>query len=258
MIKLIFLGDIVSFIGREGVKKILPQLREKYSPDFIIANCENVSHGKGISKEHFHDLQRAGIDFFTSGNHIYQRKESLEILDSEDTIVRPANYPQEGPGVGYRRISIGNNSLIVLNLQGQVFMHEHIACPFRTFDELEKEFTEDDIIFVDMHAEATSEKVALSKYLNGRVAAIVGTHTHIQTADDQISSEGTAYITDVGGCYAQNSVIGVEVDVVIQKFLSQQPAHFTFPKAGNCIINGVYFELENNKALQIKRINEII
>lgn len=258
MIKVIFFGDIVSFIGREGVKRILPQLKEQYQPDIIIANAENISHGKGVSKEHFNDLQKAGIDFFTSGNHIYARKQSIELLESEDSIIRPANYPAGSPGVGFCRLNLGNNSLIVLNLQGQVFMREHIACPFRTADEILSQCNNDDTIIVDMHAETTSEKVALGHYLDGRVAAVFGTHTHVQTADEKILSQGTAYISDVGGCYAQDSVIGVEKNVVIEKFLKQHSAHFTFPKTGKCLINAVYLELENNKAHKIERINQLI
>lgn len=258
MIKVIFLGDIVSYIGREGVKKILPKLKKKYKPDIIIANAENVSHGKGISKVNFNELEKAGIDFFTSGNHITTRKESLKLLATKENIIRPANYSDDIPGVGFRRLTIGKNSLIVLNLQGQAFMQEEVECPFKKVDEILSSFNSDDTIIVDMHAEATSEKVAMGHHLDGRVAAVFGTHTHIQTADERVLPNGTAYITDVGGCYAQESVIGVETKASLKKFITKGPVHFTFPKTGKCLINGVYLVLENNKAHSIERIVELI
>lgn len=261
MIKILFFGDIVSHVGREGVKKILPQLRKKYSPDFIIANAENTSHGNGISDKNYQELLAAGINFFTSGNHIWKRKDSIELLEKKDSkIIRPANYPGNAPGVGYKIIPIGKKTIIVLNLQGRVFMHEHINCPFEAFDNIYKELVDipHDALFVDFHAEATSEKNAFGQYVDGRASCVVGTHTHIQTADERILPKNTAYITDVGGCYALESVIGVSSDIIIKRFRTQLTEQFSFPDSGKCVINAVYTEIDAQKSLKIKRINTII
>lgn len=258
---IVFLGDIVSRVGREGVKKIIPFLRKKYEPDIFIANCENVSHGQGISKKHLLELKDAGIDFFTSGNHIWQRPDSTEILnESESFLIRPANYPEGVPGVGYKVLTLGKKLLGVINLQGRVFMKENISCPFLIADKILDEliFFSCDSILVDFHTETTSEKVALGWYLDGRVAAVVGTHTHIQTADEKILPKKTAYITDVGGCYAADSVIGVNKENVLDRFIRQSSCRFSFPQNGKCVINGVYLAISQNQAKKIERISEII
>lgn len=261
MIKIFFFGDIVSRVGREGVKKILPTIKKEFAPDLIMANGENVSHGHGLSEEHFKELKKAGIKFFTGGNHIWGRKDTLELLAAKDPkVIRPANYPPETPGVGYKHLTLGKNSIIVLNLQGRVFMSHHIDCPFQKFDDLYKSFQNIsyDALLVDFHAEATSEKVAFGQYVDGRADVVFGTHTHIQTADEQILPKGTAYITDVGGCYAQDSVIGVRSDIIIERFKKQVSEPFRFPTKGKCVINGIYLEIDKKGTQTIKRVQKEI
>ncbi len=259
--RFLFFGDIVSKVGRKGIAKVLPNLKDLYKPDLIIANAENTTHGNGISFEHYEFLLNYGFDLLTSGNHIWKRKQSLEILNLEDSkLIRPANYPQQNPGQGFKTFSIGKNNIIVLNLQGRVFMNENIDCPFKYIDEFLNKLDNKDeyIIILDFHAEATSEKVALANYVDGRVNVILGTHTHIQTADIRILPKGSLYITDVGGCYALDSVIGVEKFSVIESFKTQLPLSFDYPEFDKCIINAVFFEIEDNKVLQFERIYKII
>lgn len=248
--KILFLGDIVGRLGRQGVSAVLPGLKTTYAPDIIIANAENASHGRGITEKSYLELRDAGIDLFTSGNHILSRKDTFDILnDKNGVLLRPANYPTDVPGVGIKQFSVGIKSLVVLNLMGRVFMRELLDCPFRTLDRLlEQQICKDaDAIFVDFHAEATSEKNAFGLYADGSVSAVVGTHTHIQTADNRLLPKGTAYITDVGGCYGENTVLGVEKEPIIKNFLTQIPQSHTFPESGECRINGVLVEIGNDK-----------
>lgn len=254
--RIIFLGDIVSRVGRVGVGQVLPLIREKYKPDMVIANAENVSHGRGFGLTHYTELSNYGIDFFTGGNHSWQRRDCLDVL-SKKNVIRPFNYPAGVVGRGYSMLGVGKKKIIVLNLQGRIFMHEQIDCPFHSLDvflEQIKSITYDSII-VDFHAETTSEKIAFGLYASGRVAAVLGTHTHVQTADERILNGGTGYITDVGACCAGDSVIGVSANEVIQKFITQMPTTFDFPKTGSCDIKGVYLEVASNRTLHIERIS---
>jgi len=258
--RILFLGDIVGRPGREAVKKILPELKKKHSPNLIMANAENVSHGKGMNMRHYQELKKIGIDFFTSGNHIWRQHDLFELMDSPDTdILRPANYSKENPGRGYR-IFEGPlmKKILIINLQGRVFVKDDLDCPFRKLDQILEETQKEnlDCVLVDFHAEATSEKVCFGLYADGRVAAVLGTHTHIQTADERILPEGTAYITDVGSVGLKDSAIGIDPEPVIKQFLTQMPVKHTITEGSPVTLNAVIIDCEKGKAVSIERINQ--
>lgn len=258
-LKVLFLGDIVGKIGRRAVIKILPELKKEYDPDLVIANAENLAHGKGVTRKALEEVLEAGIDFFTSGNHIWKKKDSLDIFqENKLPIIRPANYPPNLPGDGFRIIEVGSKKVLILNLIGRVFMHDNFDCPFRKFDEIMEIFKKDKIkvAIVDFHGEVTSETKALGFYADGRISAFLGTHTHIQTADEQILPGGTAYITDAGMVGAKDSVIGVEKQGVIKAFITQLPVEHEVPESGLAIVRGVYLEVDGSsgKARKIERI----
>ncbi len=259
--KIIFLGDIFGKIGRRGVIKVIPELKKEYKPDFIIANAENLAHGHGITRNSLQEMLGAGIDFFTSGNHIFDKPDGEFILAEKDApIIRPTNYLEEITGQGEKILNIGQNKLLVVNLMGRVFIQEDYKNPFICMDEVLKKYENENLsgIIIDFHAEATSEKVALGYYLDGRVSAIIGTHTHIQTADEKILPRGSAYISDVGMIGAKESVIGLNVEQVIQNFINEAGMSADIPESGTCLINGVYIEInsETKKALKIERITK--
>jgi 2',3'-cyclic-nucleotide 2'-phosphodiesterase len=256
--KILFIGDIVGQPGRRIVKEALPGLVQEHAPDLILANGENAAGGFGITPSLVEELLDLGIAVLTSGNHIWDKKELLPYLaDRADSrLVRPANYPPGTPGrgltVGQTRAGIG---YAVMNLQGRTFM-QPIDCPFRTADALLEQIpAEVKIRIVDMHAEATSEKIALGWYLDGRVTGVLGTHTHIPTADEAVLSQGTAYVTDVGMSGPYDSVIGIEKQNVIQKFLTQLPGRFEVAR-GDVRLCAVLIEADaaTGRALSIQRI----
>lgn len=257
--KIFFIGDIVGRPGRKTVQELLPEIREEYTPDAIIANGENMAHGRGISEETVKEMQRAGIMFFTSGNHIFANKPAVAKLnDRKFPVIRPANFPPGNPGRGYQVIETGKfQKILIINLMGRVFMKQNYDCPFRVIDQILAEYTDDDLsaIIVDIHAEATSEKVALGHYLDGKVTAVLGTHTHVPTADATILDEGTAYITDVGMVGVIDSVIGVEKEPIIEGFLTQMPFKYEIAD-GPCVLAGVLIEVDEKtkKATEIKQI----
>lgn len=256
---ILFIGDIVGRPGREAVKQILPQLKKEHKFDLIIGNGENLSHGKGMTLKTFEEMRAAGIDFFTSGNHIWKEKEILDRLnDKSFSAIRPANYPPMVPGRGWQIVKTPLlKKLLVINLMGRVFFPNHCDCPFRKADEILAETAHDqiDAILIDFHAEATSEKKAFFHYLKGRVGAIVGTHTHVPTADAEISPEGTAYISDVGMTGLKNSVIGIDPQPIVKHFLTQLPAkHEITP--GPAVFNAVI--LEFNEKGQAQKITQIL
>lgn len=260
-IKIIFLGDIFGKIGRKGVIKYLPELKKEYNPDFIIANAENLAHGHGITRNSLQEMLNAGINFFTSGNHIMDKPDGEFILAEKDApIIRPANYLKEMPGQGEKIFNIGEKKLLMINLMGRVFFQENYKNPFKIMDELLEKYKNEPIsgIIVDFHAEATSEKVALGYFLDGRVSAIIGTHTHIQTADEKVLPNGSAYISDVGMIGAKESVIGLDKDEVVQNFINEAGMSADIPETGICLINGVYLEIDSStkKAVKIERINK--
>lgn len=259
-LKVLFLGDIIGKPGRRALKKDLVYLTEKYDADLVIANGENAAGGIGISVKTYKELIQTGVDVLTTGNHVFKKREIYDLLDREDRLLKPANYPPDTPGRGYgiyETERADGVKLAVINLCGRVFV-ENLDCPFRTVDRiLEYVSQETRLIIVDMHAEVTSEKVAMGWYLNGRVSAVIGTHTHIQTADERIlRGEGTAYITDVGMVGPRDSVIGVKKENIIARFLTGMPQKFTVARE-DIWINGVLVEIDDNtgRATGIKRIN---
>jgi len=253
-INLLFLGDIIGRPGRKAVMKYLPLLKKQYSPSFVLANGENAAGGLGITENVGRELL-TDVDVLTSGNHIWDKKEALSYLQKEPKLLRPANYPRVNPGRGSGVFEdTGGQKIAVLNLQGRVFM-EAIECPFRTADEeIEKLRAITPVIVVDFHAEATSEKQALGWYLDGRVSAVIGTHTHVITADDRILTRGTSYITDAGMVGGYNSVIGIKKDQAIKRFLTARPQRFEPEKKG-VFFSGVFIEIDatTGKSISIRR-----
>jgi hypothetical protein len=225
--RILFIGDIVGSPGRRAVNKLLPGLKEEHSLDFVIANAENASGGSGIIPKVADELFDSGVDVLTSGDHIWKRKEIYELINHEKRILRPINYPSLAPGKGSNVFKTQSGVKVgVINVNGRVFM-DALECPFKTTLAAQKELSQETkIIIVDVHAEATSEKVALGWYLDGKVSAVLGTHTHIQTADERILPFGTAYLTDVGMCGPYDSVIGRNVDNVLERFLTNLPVRF--------------------------------
>ena len=255
--KILVIGDIVGRPGRTIIREKLLSVKHKYDADFVIANGENAAGGNGITEKNAQELFIGGVDFLTLGNHAWDNKDIYNFIDSETKMVRPANYPQGAPGKGYQVVQWDRGLTIgILNISGRTFMNP-LDCPFRTADMLIHEIRkETDVIIVDFHAEATSEKVAMGWFLDGRVSAVVGTHTHIQTADERILPKGTAYITDLGMTGPYDSILGIEKESVIKKFLTQLPTRFQVAK-GSCAINGVFIEIDekSGKSLHIERIN---
>lgn len=254
-IALLFLGDVMGRPGRESVKNCLASLKREYKPSIIAANGENAAGGIGITEKVGEELLTS-VDIITSGNHIWDKKEALEYLDKEPRIIRPANYPLPCPGRGSCVIKdSGGRSVGFLNLQGRVFM-EPIDCPFKVAEEeinaLKKKTP---VIVVDFHAEATSEKQALGWYLDGKVSAVCGTHTHVPTADEKILPRGTAYISDIGMVGGYHSVIGIKKEQAVDRFLTSRPQRFSPSKEG-FILNAVYLEIDyqTGKALLIERV----
>ncbi len=250
----LFLGDIIGRPGRRALKKFLPILLEKYSPSLVVANGENAAGGIGITPEICRQLL-AQVDILTSGNHIWDKREAVEYLDQEPRLLRPANYPSPNPGKGsYIFETKEGFKVAVLNLQGRVFM-EPIDCPFRAADrELKLLQEKNTITLVDFHAEATSEKQAMGWYLDGRVSAVIGTHTHVPTADEKILPQGTAFITDVGMVGGYESVIGLKKEQAIQRFLTSRPQRFEPGKLG-LVFSSVFVEVDTHtgKAISIQR-----
>jgi len=257
-LRILMIGDIVGRSGRKAVMETLTTIRQELKLDIIVANGENAAGGNGITSEIAKDLFGFGVDIITSGNHIWDKKEIISYIDREPRLLRPANYPSGTPGKGVGVYNINGFTVGVINLSGRVYMPD-LDCPFKMADVLINNMCQQtNIILVDFHAEATSEKVALSRYLDGRISAFVGTHTHIQTADEKILSGGTAYITDLGMTGPYNSVIGVKVDLVLHKFTTQMPVRFEVAD-GPYQFNAVVIEVdeETGKAESIDRVYNV-
>jgi metallophosphoesterase (TIGR00282 family) len=257
VIRLLFIGDIVGRPGRELVRRGTAALREYHQVDLVIANAENAAAGFGITRELGEQILDAGIDVMTSGNHIWDKKEAIDYIGIEPRLIRPLNYPAGVPGNGsYIARTEGGVSIGVINAMGRVFML-NIDDPFAgVLKEIERVKQRAKIVFVDFHAEATSEKIAMGWHLDGKVTAVVGTHTHVQTADDRILPKGTAYLTDVGMTGPHDSVIGVEVEPALGRFVNGMPARFE-TATGNPRLNGVIIEADENSGLaaDIERIS---
>jgi len=243
------IGDVVGKPGRRAVKQLLPGLRHEYGLDLVIANGENCAGGLGITFDTAQELLACGVNVITTGNHVWAKKEIIPYLDSELPIIRPLNFPPSAPGRGFL---LHGNALIV-NLLGRVFVGE-FDCPFRAMDSLLSDI-ESNVIIVDFHAEATSEKVAMGKYLDGRVSAVLGTHTHVGTVDAFILPKGTAYVTDVGMVGPGDSVIGDDADSVIHSFVTRMPHRFSVGK-GNAVFDAILVEVDetSGQAVNIQRI----
>lgn len=240
---ILVLGDVVGDSGCEFIRKKLPSFKKLKNIDFTIANGENSSAGNGITPFSADHLFTSGVDFITTGNHVYRRKEIYDYLDDNEYIIRPSNYPPDNPGRGVALVDTGMHSIGIINLMGTMFM-ENLENPFYAVDKALKELEDKTkIILVDFHAEATSEKQALAHYLDGRISALFGTHTHVLTNDDRILDGGTGYITDIGMCGVINSVLGVDKDMVIRKFRTNLPTRFDNAK-GRCMINGCIFTVD--------------
>ena len=257
--QILFIGDIVGGPGRRAVKSLLPKLREELGLDFIIANGENSAGGAGITPKTAEEIFSAGVDVITSGDHLWDQKEVVELLRNEPRFVRPLNYPAGTAGQGSVVIQKGSLPLVaVLNLQGRTFMPV-LENPFQLGRaEVERLRQQTKIIFVDIHAEATSEKIALARMLDGQVSAVIGTHTHVQTADEQIFPGGTAYLTDAGFTGPHESVLGREIQPIIKRFLTNLPQRFEVAK-GRVVLQGALVEIDdsNGQAIGIKRLSAI-
>lgn len=263
MIRILYFGDVVGRIGRLGLASIMPSLEKKYKPTLCIANVENLAHGYSVTKKTIEDLQEAGISFFTSGNHIWKKKEGIEIISASDPLVlRPENYPKMNPGTGHKVVTVGKYKILVINIMGRVFMKENINCPFEAVESVLKSYDPETLsaIFIDFHAEVTSEKKAMHAFVDGRVSGIVGSHTHVATADLEISSRGTAAITDAGMVGPKHSVIGHKTSQILERFLTQIEIMHEVEEEGPCLVNGVMIEIDpkTRKAVAIEQIIETV
>lgn len=262
MIKIIFLADIVGKVGRRALTQYLPKLKNKYKPDLVIANAENIAHGIGFTQKTLNEAVEAGVDFFTSGNHAWGKAGSDEILNKKPPLViRPGNYKGKKSGVGYQEIEIGSNKLIVVNLLGRVFIPDKLNSPFKALEKIIKKH-KNHVILVDFHAEATSEKNALAQYFDGKVSAVLGTHTHVPTSDNKILSSGTGYVTDIGMIGYYDSIIGSNKGQIFNLFLEkgQSSKKHDMPDHGDCQFNAIYLEIDpkTRKTIKIKRLDKII
>ena len=253
--KILIIGDVVGNCGTEFLRQNLHSFAKDNNIDMIIANGENAAKNNGLDASTADVLFSAGVDVITSGNHIWHKFEMQNIIDDYENILRPANYPGECPGNGYVIYNAGGVKVLVVSLLGTVYL-ESLACPFETLNRiLKREEGNYDVSIVDFHAEATSEKAALARYFDGRLTAVVGTHTHVQTADERLLPNGTAFITDLGMTGAYESILGVNCDRIINKFLTKMPTRFEQAE-GECQFNGVVVEVDNvsYKAKSIKRV----
>lgn len=259
-IKIIFFGDITSSLARKTIKEIIPKWKEQFKPDLFIANAENLAHGKGVTKKTLQEMINAGIEIFTGGNHMWKKEDISEISETTDfKLVCPANDSRTPDKYKYQTIDINGNKLTIISLSGRVFIeNETLSNPFIKIDEILKDIPKDHNIIIDLHAEATSEKRAMGFYLDGRVATVVGTHTHIPTADAQILENGTGYITDIGMVGAYKSVLGVDSQIIIDKFITEEQIRHELPKTGKIEVNAVLLEIENNKTINIQHLRKII
>ncbi len=260
-IKILFVGDVVGQLGRAMFQKHIPLLKRQYKLDSVIVNGENShSSGRGITPKIVKFFRQNGADAITTGNHIWARKEIYSYLAEHNDVLRPANFPSTCPGVGVTTFKVNDIVIGVINLQGRIFMKEFVEDPFKTAESILTYLkSKTNIILVDMHAEATSEKIGIAYYLDGKVSAVVGTHTHVQTADERILPHGTAFISDLGFCGAYNSMIGMRKETVLQTFLTQMPSKFEVDINPPGILCAVLIEinLKTGKTTDIERIQII-
>jgi len=270
IMKILFFGDVVGRPGRRALVKILPELKKEFEPDLVLANAENAAHGQGVTENVLKELAEGGVDFFTTGDHAFALHESARIFEEKKLpVIRPLNWPGEESGRGFEIISAGAKRILLVNLLGRVFMKRDFDDPFPKIEELLQDYSlkgkEEgseamDAIIVDFHAEATSEKAAFAWFLDGRVSAVLGTHTHVPTADERILPSGTALISDVGMVGPQNSILGVQKDIIIKRFLTQHLLKMEVADEGPVEINGVVLEIDNQTGLaqKIERVRRLV
>jgi 2',3'-cyclic-nucleotide 2'-phosphodiesterase len=258
MLRFLFLGDIIGEPGRKAVIDMVPKLRQAWGIDFVIANGENAAAGRGITGKITIDLLRAGVAVVTTGDHIWDQKEVNAYIETEPRLLRPINYPPGTPGKGSIVLETAKGKVAVINVQGRTFMQPSLENPFRQVEEeVHRLKSETNVIFVDVHAETTSEKIALGRFLDGKVSVVAGTHTHVQTADEQIFPGGTAFICDAGMCGAKESILGREIEPIIRRFLTSMPANFPVAK-GSVTLHGILVDVdtETGRARSISRVAE--
>ena len=256
--KILYIGDIVAKIGRRAVSQVLPKLKEERQIDFVIAQAENMSTGNGITKKAINEMQDAGVDFFTGGNHSFKKPEGVELMNQpEPNIIRPANYPGNTPGRGWQIAKTPFGNILVINVLGQTFKGPLLDHPLKTIDSIIEQNKNEKLLatIVDFHGDLSSEKVAIGFYLDGRVTAVVGSHTHVSTADARVLPSGTAHISDVGMTGPIDSVLGVKKEIILDRWLNQLPNKFDWPKTGVVQFSSILVDVGSNaKATQIEQI----
>ncbi|MDQ6860199.1 MAG: TIGR00282 family metallophosphoesterase [Verrucomicrobiota bacterium] len=258
MLAILFLGDIVGEPGRSAVIARVPDLKREHALDFVIVNGENAAGGRGITPKIAIDLMRAGVSVITTGDHIWDQKEIIPFLATEPRLLRPINYPSGAPGAGSIVLETAKGKIGVINVQGRTFMQPILENPFAAIDRAVSEMREETaIIMVDAHAETTSEKIAIGRFLDGRVSAVLGTHTHVQTADEQVFPGGTAFICDAGMCGPNESILGRAIDPIVTRFMNNLPTPMPVAK-GEVRLCGVVVQVDetSGRAVSIQRINE--
>src|SRR3989338_2549866 len=268
--KILFFGDITGKIGRQALKKVLPELKQEFEPDLVLANGENMAHGQGVTEEALKEVLDMGVNYLTNGDHTFALGGSEQILaDAKNLVLRPLNWPGNQSGRGFTILTIGARRVLIVNLIGRVFMKHDFDDPFIKIGELLEDYSLGgkeqgsetmDAIILDFHAEATSEKAALVWYLDGKISALLGTHTHVPTADEKILPQGTAFISDVGMVGPMDSVLGADKEIVIKRFLTQRLFKIE-PAAGtNAEVNGIFLDIDDNTGLarKIERIRKLV
>ena len=260
MLRMMFLGDVVGEPGRRAVIDLVPVLKNEYGLDFVIVNGENAAGGRGITPKITIDLLRAGIAVVTTGDHIWDQKEIFNYIDTEPRLLRPINYPEDTPGQGSVILETAKGKVGVINVQGRTFRLPPLENPFRALDTAVAKMREETaVIFVDVHAETTSEKIAIGRFLDGRVSAVVGTHTHVQTGVERVFPGGTAFLCDAGMCGPTESVLGREIEPILSRFITNLPT--TFPVAkGPVALSGAIIDIDEatGKALGIQRFTKVV
>src|SRR5438045_3830941 len=258
MLTVLFLGDVVGEPGRNAVIARLPELKEQHGVDFIVVNGENAAGGRGITGKITIDLLRAGVSVVTTGDHVWDQKDILSFIQTEPRLLRPVNYPPGGPGSGSIVLETAKGKVGVIDVQCRTFMQPILENPFRAMDETVAKMRKEPVtIIVDVHGETTSEKIALGRFLDGKVSAVIGTHTHVQTADEQIFPDGTAFLCDAGMCGPVNSILGRAIEPIMNRFISNLPGSFPVA-AGEVRLRGALIEVDEitGRALRITRVDE--
>lgn len=257
LMRILFIGDIVGSMGRDQLQAHLPKFKQKYQPQLTIVNGENAAGGKGINEKIYKQFLEWGADFVTMGNHAFDKKEIFDFIDDAKKMIRPANFPEGTPGKGIGYVNVNGTEVAIINMQGRTFLPP-LEDPFRMIDDLIEEAQQrTPVIFIDFHAEATSEKLAFAWYVDGRASAVVGTHTHVQTADNRLLQKGTAYITDVGMTGPYDGIIGTDREAVMKRFLTQLPVRFEATKEGKAQISGVVIDIDE-KTGRAKKIDRLL